>query len=413
MAEPIRLVHFADTHIGMENYGRINPHTGISERVMDFLRRMSEIVDYAKAHDADLAIFAGDAFRTRQPDPTYQREFARRIKALAEQCPVVLLVGNHDIPAMTQKASSVEIFHTLEVDNVIVGRSDRLYHIETKRGPVQVATVPYPVRQRLLSDLDTRGMSIGQLDVLLRDQVDLLIRNLADQVDPTIPAVLAGHFGVMGAQAGSEQYVMLGRDVAVLKSSLTDPIWDYVALGHVHRHQNLNPQGYPPVVYAGSIERVDFGEEHEPKGFCWVQLVRGATTYEFVELNARPFVTIRVDVRGHTDPTQTLVGAIVQQPIAEAVVRLIITATAEEKARIRERDVTAALEAAAFVAAVQYDIERPTRLRLGVEHPEGLGPLDLLERYLHTKKVAPERISLLKDYAAALFAGEDGAASEG
>ncbi len=412
MAEPIRLVHFADTHIGMENYGRINPHTGISERVMDFLRRMSEIVDYAKEHDADLAIFAGDAFRTRQPDPTYQREFARRIKALAEQCPVVLLVGNHDIPAMTQKASSVEIFHTLEVDNVIVGRSDRLYRIETKRGPVQVATVPYPVRQRLLSDLDARGMSISQLDALLRDRVDLLIRNLAEQVDMSIPAVLAGHFGVMGARAGSEQYVMLGRDVAVLKSSLTDTAWDYVALGHVHHHQDLNPQGYPPIVYAGSIERVDFGEEHEPKGFCWVQLVRGATTYEFVELNARPFVTIRVDIRGHPDPTRAIEEAIAQHPIAEAVVRLIVTATAEEKARIRDREVMAALAPAAFVAAIQYDVERSARLRLGIEHPEGLGPLDLLERYLHTKGTAPERINILKDYAAALFAEEDVAASE-
>jgi len=413
MAEPIRLLHFADTHIGMENYGKINPHTGISERVMDFLRRMSEIVDYAKEHDADLAIFAGDAFRTRQPDPTHQREFARRIKSLAEQCPVVLLVGNHDIPTMTQKASSIEIFHTLEVDNVIVGRRDRLFRIETKRGPVQVATIPYPVRQRLLSDLDTRGMSINQLDVLLRNQVDVLIRNLAEQVDPTIPAVLAGHFGVMGARTGSEQYVMLGRDVAVLKSSLTDPIWDYVALGHIHYHQDLNPHGYPPVVYPGSIERVDFGEEHDPKGFCWVQLVRGATTYEFVELQARPFVTIRADVRGQTNPTQAIVSAIAQHPIDGAVVRLIVTATAEEKALIRDREIAAALQPAAFVAAIQYDVERSTRLRLGVEHPEELGPLELLERYLQTKEIAPERINVLRDYAAVLFAEGDESASEG
>lgn len=413
MAEPIRLLHFADTHIGMENYGKIDPHTGISGRVMDFLRRMSEIVDYAREHDADLAIFAGDAFRTRQPDPTHQREFARRIKLLAEQCPVVLLVGNHDIPAMTQKASSVEIFHTLEVDNVIVGRSDRLYRIETKRGPVQVATIPYPIRQRLLSDLDTRGMSINQLDVLLRDQVDVLIRNLAEQVDPTVPAVLTGHFGVMGARAGSEQYVMLGRDVAVLKSSLTDPVWDYVALGHIHYHQDLNPHGYPPIVYAGSIERVDFGEEHDPKGFCWVQLARGATTYEFVELRARPFVTIRADVRGQTNPTQAIVDVIAQHPIDGTVVRLIVTATAEEKALIRDREIAAALQPAAFVAAIQYDMERSARLRLNVEHPEGLGPLELLERYLQIKGVAPERISVLRDYATDLFCDGDERASEG
>src|SRR5512138_1415747 len=106
----------------MENYGKTDPATGISSRVMDFLRSLNSIVEYAEENAADLAIFAGDAFKSSAPNPTYQREFARRIKRLAKVCPVVLLVGNHDIPAMTQKASSVEIFHTLEVDNVIVGR---------------------------------------------------------------------------------------------------------------------------------------------------------------------------------------------------------------------------------------------------------------------------------------------------
>ena len=181
MAEPIRLLHFADVHIGMENYGKIDPASGISSRVMDFLQRMNEIIEYAVEHDADLAIFAGDAFKTRQPNPTYQREFARRIKRLAQQCPVVLVVGNHDIPPVMQKASTVEIFHTLEVENVIVGRSDKLHWIETKRGPVQVATVPYPMRQRLLGELSTRGLGIEDLDRLLREQVGLLIRNLAEE----------------------------------------------------------------------------------------------------------------------------------------------------------------------------------------------------------------------------------------
>ncbi len=110
MSDGIRVLHFADVHIGMENYGGIDPTTGISSRVMDFLRRMNEIIAYAEEHEADLVIFAGDAFKTRSPSPTYQREFARRIKRLAALCPVVLVVGNHDIPTMTQKASSIEIF---------------------------------------------------------------------------------------------------------------------------------------------------------------------------------------------------------------------------------------------------------------------------------------------------------------
>ena len=407
MPKPIRLLHFADIHIGMENYGKIDPATGISSRVMDFLYRLNEICDYAEDHDADLVIFAGDAFKTRQPGPTFQREFARRIKRLAKQCPVVLLVGNHDIPSMTQKASSIEIFHTLEVDNVIVGRTDKLHLIETKCGPIQVATVPYPIRQRLLSEIDTSGKNIGELDLLLREQLGLIIANLGDEVDDDIPAVLTGHFSVHGAKLGSEQGVMLGRDVAVMVSAVADPIWDYVALGHIHYHQDMNPGGYPPVVYSGSIERIDFGEEGAPKGFCWVNVMRGETTWEFVELPARPFQTIRVDVRGQDDPTAVILNAIDAYDLDEAVVRLIVTAAPENEARIREKDIEDALDQKAFTSVIQREIEYPTRARLGVERPEGLSPDELLERYLITKDYGPDQIAVLQEYAAQIFAEGD------
>ncbi|MGB1289291.1 MAG: metallophosphoesterase family protein, partial [Aggregatilineales bacterium] len=118
MADPIRVLHFADVHIGMENYGKTDPATGLSSRVVDFLRRMDEMIDYARENDVDLTIFAGDAFKTRTPNPTYQREFAHRVQDLAELAPVVLLVGNHDLPPNALKASSIEIYDTLSVPNV-------------------------------------------------------------------------------------------------------------------------------------------------------------------------------------------------------------------------------------------------------------------------------------------------------
>jgi exonuclease SbcD len=399
MSDPIRLLHFADIHIGMENYGKTDPATGISSRVMDFLRRLSEIVDYAIEQDADLVIFAGDAFKTANPNPTYQREFARRIKKLAEYCPVVLLVGNHDIPAMTQRASSVEIFHTLDVDNVVVGRTDELHLIETKRGPLQVATLPYPVRQRLLADVNLAGLNLGALDQKLQEQVDLIARNLAAQVDPSIPAVLTAHLTVQGARLGSERGIMLGRDVAISLSTIADPVWDYVAMGHIHFYQDMNRGHLPPVVYSGSVERIDFGEEGDPKGFCWVNLQRGATTYQFIELNVRPFVTIKVDARKKADPTQAVIDAIGKHDLSEAVVRVLIQTSPETDTLIRQRDIDAALAQAGFVAAVQREVEYSVRARLGVERPEGMAPLELLELYLVKKDTPSDRVEILKEAA--------------
>ena len=115
MLDPIRLLHFSDIHIGMENYGKLDPQTGVSSRIGDFLARLDEIVQYALDHDADLVVFAGDAFKTRDPDPTQQREFARRLKQLASRMPVFLLVGNHDIPGIAARATSVDIFRALEM----------------------------------------------------------------------------------------------------------------------------------------------------------------------------------------------------------------------------------------------------------------------------------------------------------
>ena len=130
---PIRVLHFADIHIGMENYGKTDPRTGLSSRIVDFLRRMDEMVEYARNNDVDLTIFAGDAFKTRSPNPTYQREFAHRIRDLAELAPLVLLVGNHDVPPTLMKASSIEIYDTLEVPNVWVAGDYEVKVIETKQ----------------------------------------------------------------------------------------------------------------------------------------------------------------------------------------------------------------------------------------------------------------------------------------
>src|SRR3990172_1237509 len=132
---PIRALHFADLHVGMENYGKIDPQTGISSRIRDFLDRLDEVIAYALDHDADLVIFAGDAFKTRDPDPTQQREFAKRIKGLADKVPVFMLVGNHDVPAMAAKATSIDIFRALEVPNIIIGGKIGSQVVETKRGP--------------------------------------------------------------------------------------------------------------------------------------------------------------------------------------------------------------------------------------------------------------------------------------
>ncbi|HEY89676.1 MAG TPA: exonuclease SbcCD subunit D, partial [Thermoflexia bacterium] len=310
---PLRILHFADLHIGMENYGRLDPETGLNQRVADFLARLDQVVDYAIEHEADLVLFAGDAFRSRDPNPTHQREFARRLRRLSELAiPTVLLVGNHDIPVMSQRASSVDIFTALAVPHITVVREPQLLRLETAHGPVQIGALPYPVRQRLLTREQFRRLSQDELDQAVTEVVTGLIRELTAQLEPDFPAILTGHFSVESAHWGSERAIMVGRDVTVPLSALMDPAWDYVALGHIHQHQNLNPENNPPVVYAGSLERVDFSEEGQPKGFCWVEVRSEATSWRYIQSPARHFQTVRVDVRESAEPLAKIQRAVAQ-----------------------------------------------------------------------------------------------------
>jgi exonuclease SbcD len=307
---------------------------------------------------------------------------------------------------MAQRASSVDIFSTLEVPNVVVGRVEELHPIETRHGPVQVATVPYPSRQRMLAQDDYRGLSIAELDKALEQIITDSIHALAAQVDPSVPAVLTAHLSVSGATFGSERSVMIGRDAVVLRSALADPAWDYVALGHIHKHQSLNGAAYPPVVYAGSLERIDFGEEGQPKGFCWVELARGETTWEFVKVQARPFVTIRADVRAAPDPLLEIQGKVAQVNLEGAVVRLLLQLRAEQESLVHDRDLRALLSEAYFIGGINREVEREARVRLGNLAPEEMSDQELLAKYLEVKGVEAERAKLLLAHAEEVLAGD-------
>ena len=403
MSHPIRLLHFADVHVGMENYGRLDLDTGTSTRVRDFLDRMDEVIDYGINNKADIAIFAGDAFKTRDPNPTQQREFATRLKRLADHMPLLVLVGNHDLPGMASKASSVDIFKALDVPNVIVGNEPTGEVVDTRSGPVFLAWMPYPMRNRLLAKDQHQGKSLHDLDLALQTAVVTIIEDLASKaIEYDMPRVLSSHLSVSEAKLGSERIVMLGKDVSISKSVLNDQVWDYVALGHIHKHQDVNSGSYPGIVYSGSLERIDFGEEKDSKGFCWVELEREKTVWKFVKVDARPFLTIRVDVRDHEEPTAAILSSISAHDIKGVVIRLMINIKSQNLQLLRDNDIVAALSDS-HSYSINKDVEHEARTRIGGVAAETLSAEELLEHYLVDKGYMPERIKTLLTAANNIF----------
>src|SRR5215471_18281403 len=386
----LRLLHLADVHLGMENYGRLDAATGLNRRLLDFARSLHYAIDYALDHGAHLAIFAGDIYKHREPDPSWQRAFAQCVRRLTDaSVPVVILVGNHDIPNTMGKAHAVEIFATLGLPGVTVIGQPVLHILDTAAGRVQVVGLPYITRSFLLSREEYKDQPIEDVNRLL--------------VDPALPAILTVHGSVANAVLSSEQSIMMvGHDPILPLSTLTNPVWDYVALGHIHRHQDLHKGAQPPVVYSGSIERIDFGEEREEKGFVWAQVDKGHTTYEFVPVPARRFVTLRLDTQ-EGDPLQLLDQALVERDIKDAVVRVILTVVPEHSDLIDERQIRERLREAYLLAGiVKEEVKAPARSRdSGLT--EVLGPLQAVERYIFSHPEYAERQQALLERAQLLL----------
>ncbi len=392
----LKMLHLADIHIGMENYGRTDPATGLNTRLQDYLRRFDEVLDYAIATEpVDIVLIAGDIYKNRTPNPTHQREFARRLnRVVRARIPVLILTGNHDVPAASGRAHSVEIFDTLELPGVTIASRMRSYSIETRHGPLQIIAVPWLNRQALLTKEELQGLPMAALDTEMIDKVTSWIEATLSQLDPGIPTVLTFHGTLAGATYSSERAIMLGHDLVLPRSAVAQPGIDYVALGHIHKHQVIGTD--PPAVYPGSLERIDFGEEKELKGFVIVDLEKGATAWRFVEVEARPFVTIDVDARDAPDPMERFLHALGRRPAGGAVVRVLIKCRPSQRGQLQERAIREHLEAAGanYVAAVALEVERSARGRfaeLAGELQSGLTPRRALELYLQTKGVAAAR----------------------
>ncbi|CAM3192098.1 metallophosphoesterase family protein [Rhodothermus bifroesti] len=381
----MKILHTADIHLGMTTYGRVDPTSGLNSRLLDVQRAFQFMVTRALEEDIDLFLFCGDAFRNPDPSPTEQMIFAECLRPLSERgIPIVLLVGNHDHPVTFGRASSIDIFGYLQGQTRVFRRPE-VTIVQTKRGPLQLIALPWPVRSLLMTQENFRRKSATEVRELIEQLYVEYIQSAATQLDPTLPTVLAGHFSVQGAElAGSERTSLIDHEPKFTVGQLALPPIDYVALGHIHRHQNLNPGGIP-VVYSSSIERVSFREADDPKGFVLVQIEtsqgRKQTSYEFVETPARRFIDLYVDVRASSNPTERILEALARHPIADAIVRLRYQVDEQAAARVDVQRIREALRSAAAIASIERTLEPVERQRRTVVHRE-TSLREALERYI-------------------------------
>ncbi|MGY2754051.1 DNA repair protein SbcD/Mre11 [Thermostichus sp. MS-CIW-21] len=393
----VKLLHFSDIHLGSGlAYGCINPATGLNTRLEDFVASLRLCIDHALDQAVDLVLFGGDAFPDATPPPLHQELFAQQFRRLADaRIPTVLLVGNHDQYGQGQEGNSLAIYRALGVAGFVVGDRLQTHWIETRSGPVQVTTLPWLNRSTLLARQESLDLNAEVFTQQLLQRLDLALEGEIRTLQPGIPAILLAHVMVDTARYGTERHLSVGKGVTVPLSLLARPAYQYVALGHVHRHQVLCRD--PLVIYPGSIERVDFGEEQEEKGCVLAEVTATGASYEFLPLPTRTFHSIRLDLTPYPpqEVQAKLLEAIAKAPVPGSILRLIYRLRPDQLDCVDERTLHQAL-APAFSYTLVPDVVSPSRIRLPALDPSCLEPLTALEHYLADRSdLAPLRNELL------------------
>jgi exonuclease SbcD len=404
------VLHFADAHIDIANHGRRDQDTALPVRVMDFLAALDQIIEAALSEKVDLVIFAGDAYKDRNPQPTFQREWGRRMMRLsAAGIPTLLLIGNHDISPASGRAHTLQEFATLGVPNIHVADRIHLWGPQDLGVKVQVLTVPWVSRSQLLTREETAGMTLEDVLLDMEARVNKAIENGIKKADPDIPLILTAHASVQGATYGSERMVMLGHELVLGGRIVSDRRLDYVALGHIHKHQALGAKDqHPPIVYPGSIERIDFGEAQERKGYVLAEVSKGATDWSFKSLKTRRYIDLNVD----TPEVDTFMSDIMRvlpakEKLSGAICRLKLSYPADWEPLLDEKMINDHF-AEAFSLQIQKHRQSERRARLGDTVPvESMTPLELLDTYWRSKAFDGTEIEAMRQLAQEVLADLD------
>jgi DNA repair protein SbcD/Mre11 len=383
----MKLLHFADAHIDMANYGRHDPDSGLPVRVLDFLKSLDTIVDAAISEKVDMVIFAGDAYKDRSPAPTFQREWGKRIMRLSQaKIPTLLLVGNHDISPAAGRAHAIQEFDTLQVPFIkVLQKPEFLAPNDLWDLPVQVIAMPWITRSSLMANVGETDLSKAYERI--EENISGLIEDWINEADKSLPLILTAHASVEGAMFGAERMVMLGSDLVLPTSLVKDTRLDYVAMGHIHKPQDVNEGQHPPVIYPGSIERIDFGEAKDDKFYVIAEITRGEAKVEWRKLEGtRPFIERRTSLKSSENVTEFLKSQLPKE-LSDAIVKLVVEYPREWDSLIDESALRKFAE-----KAFEFHLVKKPKVESRVRIPEGqavssLSPLDLLTQYFDSAKL--------------------------
>lgn len=253
----MKIVHFADTHLGFRQFPKLNPDRQLNQRECDVYDRWIEAVEIARDLAPDVVIHAGDLFDSSRPAPRAVAEALDGFALLREaDIPVVVIAGNHETPRFRSGGSVFEILERFGID--AVWAEPRTIRV----AGIAVHAVPHePAAERLARDIESLSPD--------------------PKAEANVLVVHAGLEAIPRQGYGEVNEIELDPEVLARAGH------DYIALGHLHRYQA--PQ--VNAAYAGSLERLDFGDTKGEKAILEIDLGVGPGKSGFIKrhsVRARP-----------------------------------------------------------------------------------------------------------------------------
>ncbi|MGE5587394.1 MAG: metallophosphoesterase family protein [Clostridia bacterium] len=264
----LRCLHLADLHLGWSPSSLPDEKAGARRQERDLL--LKRAVDFAldPANGIDMVIIAGDLFESHKPDPAVAEEAVGQLERLVRAGVFLLTVpGNHD--EITYHDSVFRRRGGSWPGVLVRNPMPEMVASESLKGvPVHVYSLAY-----------TGGLTrVGELKTLPRAS------------EPGI------NIGVFHCSLG---WGTTDRSLPIEPEALEAAGYDYVALGHIHKHDKVRLGGGGLAVYPGMVEAKGFDDpgtgeltvvDFTDTGAGWVASVKTS------RVPVRKHVSVEIDV---------------------------------------------------------------------------------------------------------------------
>lgn len=343
----MRLVHFADSHLGFRQFDRDvkGGYSGAmaagsvvtkNQREADVEQTFHTLIDDVIVVRPDVIVVAGDVFHTFRPSNATilnaVNEFARLAESLPETV-IVVAAGNHDLPRTRETACILNLL------------------------------TPLGIR---LADWEATRFDIPALDLSV-----LAVPDALGMARPTLEPNPAMKFNVLVCHGEAREVRQQGgvhsrnSDTSIAAGELQESGWSYSAFGHFHQYEQVGPTAY----YSGSIDLTSsnpWGELKTPKGFIEHDLVSGEHIFHKLPAS-RDYLDVSVSADGLSaaELTEAIREVLDDAWVDGAVVRCTLNDC--ERTAFREVDRKMLREYRARALNCQFDVRVPETVRVGGE----------------------------------------------